>query len=341
MQTDSEKLTHALTIGDKLTELITFDVDVAKCHELAEMYIPLTVEKDGLPAVYEARQTVKNIRVAIDNRKKELKRPLIDAGKYVESEAKKLTSLLRPIEANLQAQEDIAKKEKERLAAIEKERRDAELRSRLDALQAVGLLVHPADVAMWTDEYFEEQIQAATEKRNAEAAAEFDRQRMIAAEEERQQAERERLAEKTAAYEADIAKLKAEADRLQAERDALAAEKDAEAQRVADEYLAKEREEESRRHAAEAAAQARIDTELRIKREAAEAEEAARLAEQKRLRREARQPWREKLAAFADLLENTDIPSGRGCKAMKLDVDIAIAVCVRTIREIIQEENKE
>lgn len=153
----------------------------------------------------------------------------------------------------------------------------------------------------------------------------------LTAQEEAYQAEKERIrnaarlaaeAEARAKAEAEAARLRAEQDRirmeqeaearrLQAMRDKVEAEQrvlEAEKRRLADIEAARIRAEEMERAKAEAAEQARQETESRIAREAAEAKAGVEREEAVRLRAEALRPDAEKLLSVAAALRSFAIP---------------------------------
>lgn len=376
LKTDQEKLSSALAITDKLRELTTFDKTVEECNAMVAMYMPLKVEsvddKEGLTAVHNARMTVKQTRVDIDNRRKELKRPLIDAGKYVETEAKKLIGILTPVEQHLQEQEDVVKREKERLEAEAKEKRDAILIERMKALLAVGAgNVLPTELAMWDDDFYAEQITAATDANNRKLEQEEKERKEREKEQQRLQAQKDEqdriqkeLDDKQAALDRQLAEIQAAKDRAAQERLANRSARLMNANVVMSTNLveslsdtdfdaaiskaiedraiqAEEDRKAVEREKSEAAELARKDTEQRIAREAQEKLDREKAAAEKVARKEARRPWREKVAAIVEQIECIEVPkAGKGCGQMRLDVLVAIDGCVASIREVIKEEDE-
>ncbi len=83
-------------------------------------------DKEGLETVHKARMIVKNTRVAVDHRRKELNEDAIKHQRNVNAAAKLLTEQLTPIETYLEDQEDVVEKEQARIRAeqirIEEER---------------------------------------------------------------------------------------------------------------------------------------------------------------------------------------------------------------------------
>lgn len=189
--------------------------------------------KAGYKAVEAARKYLKGYRVGIENRRKELKAPILDLGRKVDEEAKRLTAIVEPRELELDKDSAAYEAEQARIAqeAADSKRRIVE--DRLAVMAKYGItpnlsLVDDATPEEWDEKVAEWEV-AAEEQRKAEAIAkEAERVRLEAeaaeaarkAEEER--AERERLE----------AERKAEADRLEAEREAERAKERAERERL-------------------------------------------------------------------------------------------------------------
>src|SRR3990167_3384021 len=100
-------------------ELKKFDIAEAVISQWSKDYMMLTVagldDKDGYKAVKEAKLTVKGKRVEVEKKRKELKEDSLRFGRAIDTEAKRITSLLEPIETYLQSQEDVIGKEAERI----------------------------------------------------------------------------------------------------------------------------------------------------------------------------------------------------------------------------------
>lgn len=268
-----------------------------------------------------ARLELKNLRVAAEKKRKELKEDSLRMGKAIDGANNILLSIIVPIERGL---EDIEKAEERRIAEELRQRaesRTAELRPFVDPAMpfpAVGAMTEEQFAAVLADAKLLHQMkqeaaakaEAERIEREAEAARERlriaeenDRLRKEAAEREAQmKAEREAAAAKQRELEEAARK---ERERVEAEK--AAAEAKARAEREAIEAKAKaEREKQeaaarAEHEKAEAAAKAEREA-----REKAEAEaKALRDAEAKRIADEAKAkakaakaPDREKLIAF-------------------------------------------
>lgn len=252
--------------------------------------------KKGRLAVHAALMTLTGHRTSIEKRRTELKRPILDLGKLVDSEAARLTGIIAPREAELRADRDAYDAEQERIqreaealrkaeeAKASEERRKA-LQARVDIVAALGGQIDLVGLQTATDEEFADQVATLTAERDErDRLAKIEREVREAAE----AAERKRIAEQ---------EKKDEAERIERER--IAAEERAEQKRIADanaaeaarlEKLRQETEAAARkmqedREAAERAERDRKDAEARKERERLQAEADAK-AEAERLARE-------------------------------------------------------
>ena len=220
-----------------------------------------------------ARRDLVSLRTGLDAKRKELKEPILERAKLIDSEAKRITAELlkleKPIDDAIKADELRRERErKEREAAEAK--RVARLQDSIQAITATALRAvgkHSTEIA---DEI--EALEAF------EIGADYDEFRAGA-----QAAKDSTLSQLHTLYGAALAN-EQEAARLAMER-AEFARQQAEAKRLADEQAAAEQERlariEAERQAQErvererAALQERIDNQIRIDREAAAAKEQA------------------------------------------------------------------
>ena len=279
----------------------------------------------GNDAARKARKELVSLRTSLEDKRKALKAPVLAQAKLIDDEAKRITGELLAIETPIdeQIKADEARREAERQAKIEAERRRvAAIRAELDAIAAkaagamrlrksalaTGVLDELLAVALDGEKLAEyageaEKILAdavtavrshvaALQEQEAESA-------MIAAEREalerakaeaaeRERVERERLAEQErvarAAREAEEARLRA-----------IREQQEAEAQAERERLQAAQAEVERQRHEQERAAreqQERLDAEAKAERDriaAAEAEVARQRADVERREREQRE----------------------------------------------------
>jgi len=124
------------------TEIKKYNVTDASIVELSTQYLALKVEgindSEGCKVVHDARMAMVKKRTAVEAKRKELKKESIEFGKAVDTEAKRIMSLLNPIELHLLEQENIvlnerkrvkeenARKEQEEAERIEDEKRKEE-----------------------------------------------------------------------------------------------------------------------------------------------------------------------------------------------------------------------
>lgn len=324
------------TIRPELAEFRKQDAAIAK---LAQQYMPLTIkgleDREGFNAVHEARMIVKNTRVSVEKKRVELKADALAYGRAVDSEAKRLTELLEPIESHLKAEEDAVVQERERIRRAAEERRRAMIQDRVDKLAACGVVADVGKVSELTPEQWEAAYADSLKiKADREAAAEALRKADAEAAEKRRQEEAALAAER-----AELAKIKAQ-------QDAEAARIAAERRKLEEEQAAKRRAEELEQARKEAAERARIETEQRLAREAAEAKaaEEARIAREKaeadaaeaaRIKAEQERPQRQKLLAVAAKVSAIEVPEGAG----SADVKEVLAKAAADIQAIAKRRN--
>ena len=303
-------------------ELQVFDLNEVVLAEMKGKFMQLTVadvnDSRGFDQVHEARMVVKKTRVKVEKIGLDLRRKkkaeIDDYLKLVSGTEKYITGVLVPIENHLQSQEDIVTQEKARLKAIEDAKEAERLKTRVEALVALGCHFDGQNyvygefklpvpmIKVWGDEEYEKLIGPI------KALSDAEKERKIKEEAERK-AESDRLAKVAADQEAERQRLAAEAKAIQDEKKAI------EDARIAAEQ-AKIREAELQKARIEAAEKAALDTEERIKREAeakeakakAEAEFRAKMEEKARIaqeKKDARRPDKQKLN---DWLQNFSIP---------------------------------
>ena len=332
------------TIEAKVAEWSATDADL---HAAVEATKGLTVKghaegpRKGREAVHKALMTLADCRVSIVKRREELKRPILDLGKLVDSEAKRLTAITAPREAELRtdrdaydAEEAKAKAEAERIAREAKEAEERKAREEAQAIlnAKVKRIAEAGGVPdlIWLAGAGDDEVESLVarlvkEKQDREAAAELERiEREKAEAEEAKRRDEQAKADEIARIEretreAEERKKLAEAREEQAKRDEeerirqeeIAERNRAEAQRLADEREAFEIQQREAREAQERidAARRRQEAEEQAKREAeAEAERiAAELAEAE-ADRAAQAPDREKVAAWAKVVRGSLAP---------------------------------
>lgn len=241
-----------------MNHIVEYNITDAAIAELSNQYMTMKVNSAtddvGYKMVHYARMVVKGKRVEVEKKRKELKEDALRYGKAVDTEAKRITALLEPIEDHLAAQEKIVDDEKARLKSEAEAKEAARLQARIDRIcsfgaqyngwsyLAYGYDLPTAMIKTCTDEQFETfigKIQAAKD-------TEYMR---LKAEEEAKRKEREEFDRIKAAFEADrkrldeIARKQAEeAARMRQEQEAINAAQEAierEKRRLADEEAAR------------------------------------------------------------------------------------------------------
>lgn len=188
---------------------ITFEATKEALEQLVGETSLLTVsgidDKNGIATVREKRLEYKRLRISIEKRREELKAESLKYGQEVDGMARALTAIIQPEEKRLQHEEDIVKREQERLAKEAAEHREKMIRARLEMLSQLsypGCQVYiVADVDLRDPKDWESLLanarekKAAYDKQEAERKAESDR---IA---EQQRLEAEKLANERAEFE--------------------------------------------------------------------------------------------------------------------------------------------
>jgi len=221
----------------------------------------------GNEAARQDRQRCVSLRTALDKKRLEFKRPVLDIGKLIDAEAKRITdeilALEAPIDAAIKADEERREKIRAEKAAAEAARQQrhrdgiAKIRAYADAARLPGMTAERLlkglsaleamiiDPAAW-EEFATEaahvlaETTAAVKDEHAamvEREAEAARLAQQAKEQAERQAELDRIAAEQAAKDAAIAEQQAEIARQRAELEAKQrAAVEAEAKRLKDEH---------------------------------------------------------------------------------------------------------
>lgn len=253
--------------------------------ELSEKYLGLKIngigDSKGLAKAKEAKGECVSVRTGIEKVRVELKKPYLEMGKRIDAEAKRLQSLLEPIESYIGMQIETVEKS---LKKIEQERQNRVYEQRLKELTAINLGLPEASVRAMSDEEFANLIESKLKEYEEHL------------EESQRRAEEQRL------LDAERAKQREEADRLAAERAEMQRKQDAadaELARQREELAAQQREFERQKAAAAKAEQDRLDAIAREKQQ-----ELDRIAREKQIaeakaRAEKMRPFSERLVVFS------------------------------------------
>lgn len=216
--------------------LARFNITDAAIQKMRDDFITLKIEgvedSAGFARVHEARMVVKNHRVEVEKTRKALKEDALAYGRAIDAEAKRIVSLLKPIEDHLAEEEDMIKQ----IKAAEKQKAEEERRRAIEAEERALLEqikqkreVEEARLAAIRQKNEEEERRLAAERAEIEAEkrrVEIARQELETAkrhaeEEERRKIELERqrkeAAERAKREAEEEAQRKAEAERLDKE----------------------------------------------------------------------------------------------------------------------------
>lgn len=214
--------------------LIQFSESEAAIATVQE-YGELTVAVDGIGKVSEARKQVKRLRIDVEKRRKELNEGALKYQRAINEEAKRLTSLISPIEVKLQAEEDNYEEVKRREREAKEADKRAELNRRLNLLGLAGVVVTDIGaVESMDDVSFQFHLQSESRKAEESKRAADEARRQAAEMIEKQRREAAELAVKVAEEKAAMEAERAELRRQQEEiRQAKEAERMKEEQRLA------------------------------------------------------------------------------------------------------------
>ncbi len=250
----------------------------------------------------QTRLTLREVRIAIEAKRKELGETYLRKTQQINAEAKQLREIIEPLEARLLDQEKFAERAEEaRLAKLAAER--------TEAISKYGEVSASINYATMPEEEFAKLLSDAKAGHDAKIAEakrieneRIAKEKADAEERERIRLENERLKKEAVEREAAAAAEREKA-RLEAEKAAEVARKEREAieAKAAEQKAKADAEAKAEREKAEAL-QAEIDRQLKDQREAAAAE--ARRKEDAELA-----PDKAKLEAFAFQIRNIPIPT--------------------------------
>lgn len=300
------------------TALKEYNITDAAIEKLKADYMKISVkdvnDKEGYDLAHTARMDIKSRRVDVEKKRKKLKEDALEYGRAVDKEAKRITSLLEPIETYLESQEKIIDDEKARIKAEIEAKEAKRVQVRIDRLFAIGCTFNginyilpfapegyalpPTIAKTCSDEHFEQLfseikklVDAENKRLNEEKAAKAEEEIRLAKIKEEQAVEAKRLADIQAAQDKQAAEIKAAQDAIEAEKKRIADEETARLKAIADAQAL----ETAKKEAAE---KARIETEARIKREEAARSEQKRIADLEAARQAELKPDKEKLTTY-------------------------------------------
>lgn len=288
---------------------LSFETVKAEVSKLATQYADITAisNKAGRDQAHAAAMTLKNRRVEIQRRAKEVREDAVAFQKAVIAKGDELAALIEPEEQRLLKLRDAWDAEQERIKreAAEAEAKRKQAHENLIALirdhvnKAAGCSSAEIEAAIddvvgvITDERWFEEYAPVAARAKAET---LDKLRAMKAEAEAREAEQARIkaeqeaeAARLAAEREELSRLRAEAEARRKEEERKAAEARAaeEAQLAAERSeIARQREEQEAKARAERAELERQAAELRAQQEAVRKQQEAAAAEAKRLESE-------------------------------------------------------
>lgn len=253
-------------------ELITYSVTDAALQEMKRDFMSLTVKDltdlNGYKDCDAARKLVKEKRLDVEKRRKELKADALEYGRKVDGEAKRITAQLEEIESYLEGQQAIVDNEKKRLKQEAEAAAKRQLDSRIAQLQQYRGQITIDHLMIVDEPTFQTMLAAAKQKFDAEESAKAEREAEL---ERLRQSQREQD-EKNRQLQAQIDEQnRKEAERQRQEKEKADRERWEREQKERLEREAKERQEAAERKAKE-------DQAAELKRQ--EDEAAAKIADE-------------------------------------------------------------
>lgn len=189
-----------------------FDIADAKIAELKKEYETLKIhgidDKDGYKVVHNARMDIKARRVAVEKMRKNLNENAQTYISAINSEAKRITELLKPIEEHLQQEEDNFKAEKERIKQEQERQEQERIQNRVTALLNSGcnydgvlyrigeVRIDALDIKKLSDEDFDKHLSQVKEAHAVILQEKEEQERKEKEERERLERERKEMEER-------------------------------------------------------------------------------------------------------------------------------------------------
>lgn len=277
------------------TAIAEYSTTAAALAALSEKYKGVVYDlttSEGMRAALKGRAELRGYRTDLEKTRQKVKVDVLERGRLIDSEAKRIASALSDLEDPIDAQIKIEEERKDR-EHQEKERAEAErvakIQARIaafgaDAAEAVGRssaeiseIIATVNAQVIDESFGEFDVTARTAKARAIATLEQLRYGALAQEEAAERARLARIEEEKRldTERADLARQREENDRLERERQARIV---AENKRIAEERAQAEAQDRARREKVEAeerASKERIATEQKAARDRIEAEQAA------------------------------------------------------------------
>lgn len=334
-----EHVVHTPKVNFITEELAKYDFPESIVAQWREEFIPLVVkdikDEHTIAKATAAYKQVRDVRIGIEKKRKELKEGALNFGRAVDNEAKRLTALVEPIEAHLAEQKNFIDNEKDKIRVAKDEAQKLRMQERTNKLLSFGavfdgenftlkegdevLTLSALDAKMSDDQAFNIlllKMEILHEKSKIRIAAEQDAARI----------ERERVERIKADQEAEAARLEA----IRVEQEKAQAELKRQQNEVAEQKRELERQKQKEIEIAAAAEKAKITAEKNAeeeKKKALEAAEVKRIADiaaikkaeedkaaEDKAKKEAEErelvlrPDKQKIVDFANMLQGLKIP---------------------------------
>ena len=322
-------------------EIVKYNITDSAIAEIKHEYMPLRVEGiydiDGFRKVVVARKVVIGKRIEVEAKRKSLKSESLKYGREVDTEAKRITALLAPIEAHLTQQEDVVRKEKERVKAeeqrLKQENHDNQLKQIIKAGAFFDGSAYCYDTSFITDseiwllttegfKFLIEKIELWKKRENIRIAEEdrvkkieSDRQAEIAKDQKIKQEELDRVA-RDQAEQAN--KLKDRQDKLDQEERERENQKNIDEAKIEAEKAAKIKFDEN----------AKAES-IRLENEKIESEKKEK---EEKIREEKLRPDQEKIYSFVDTLLELIWPEVKSDEALEIIKEAMISMQDFTIK---------
>jgi len=224
-----------------LNDLVTYSVTDAYLEQIKKDYLALKVsdvdDKEGYELCNNARKEVKDRRILVEVRRKELKKDSLAFGARVDAEARRIREQLEAVEKHLKAQQDVVDSEKKRLKEEAEQKVRDELNRRIQVMQGYKATFVVSELSVMSKEQFEGvEFKAKTEFEAAEKKRIDDEKRLADLQKDNDEKDR-----KIKAQDIENQRLKDE----QAARDKKALdEKDAQLKKERDDRAAEDRKRE-------------------------------------------------------------------------------------------------
>ena len=154
----------------QISEFNVTEAALAHAETFKSLKILNLEDKEGYKQVYEARISVKKMRLDIEKKRKELREFWLNGAKKVQGNAKELTARLEPIEEYLEAEQKKIDDEKERIKEEKKAADAQKIQDRVEKVVNLGSSVSLLMLSSMTDMEFEEHLAALQEEKQAKEA---------------------------------------------------------------------------------------------------------------------------------------------------------------------------